>query len=270
MARPSVAPTGFCSTSSVPRVRTLQREFITSSRVTMPLLQLTQVGDLGGGHYVSAYGGMLEYMYGGVGSEWLYRPWHGRLAWGVDVNHVRQRDFRQGLQFRDYRVSTGHATMYWDTGWNDVQVNLSAGRYLAGDLGATLDVKRVFANGVALGPDLSYVLHEPKPRALETLGSTTATLGQQIADVPSSTWLWLGGAVLASSLLDKPVDRWAANRQTPSWNRAGTAANGLTYGLVVGAGLLYTGIAGEGAASTVKRRSRPLLTPWAPALQHGM
>jgi membrane-associated phospholipid phosphatase len=62
--------------------------------------------------------------------------------------------------------------------------------------------------------------------------------------------LWLGGAVIASSLLDKPVDRWAANRQTPSWNRAGTAANGLTYGLVVGAGLLYTGIAGEGAAST--------------------
>jgi len=326
----------YTAPSNLPRVRTLQREFITASRVTMPLLQLTHVGDLGGGHYFSAYGGMLEFMYGGVGAEWLYRPWHGRLAWGVDVNHVRQRDFRQGLKFRDYRVNTGHATMYWDTGWNDVQVNLSAGRYLAGDVGATLDVKRVFANGVALGAwatktnvsaaqfgegsfdkgiyvnipfdvmlprstpgngsivwnpltrdggarlsrrfplydltrqrdkralawqparpsengsadDLGFVLREPRPHALETLGSTTATLGQQIADVPSSTWLWLGGAVLASSLLDKPVDRWAAKRQTPAWNRAGTAANGLTYGLALGAGLLYTGIAGEGAAST--------------------
>jgi PAP2 superfamily/Exopolysaccharide biosynthesis protein YbjH len=38
-------------------------------------------------------------------------PWHGRLAWGVDVNHVRQRDFCQGLQFRDYRVSTGETAI---------------------------------------------------------------------------------------------------------------------------------------------------------------
>lgn len=83
------------------------------------------VGDLGGGHYASVYGGMLESMYGGVGAEWLYRPWHGRIAWGVDVNHVRQRDFRQNLGFHDYSVNIGHATMYWDTGWNDVQVNLS-------------------------------------------------------------------------------------------------------------------------------------------------
>jgi membrane-associated phospholipid phosphatase len=86
-----------------------------------------------------------------VGGEWLYRPWHSKLAFGVDVNHVRQRDFAQNLSFRDYTVSTGHATLYWDTGWNDLQVKLSAGQYLAGDTGATVDVKRVFANGTAIG-----------------------------------------------------------------------------------------------------------------------
>jgi hypothetical protein len=90
-------------------------------------------------------------MYGGVGAEWLYRPWQSRLAFGMDANYVRQRDFKQDFSFMDYRVGTGHASVYWDTDWNDVQVKLSAGRYLAGDVGATLDVKRVFSNGTAIG-----------------------------------------------------------------------------------------------------------------------
>jgi membrane-associated phospholipid phosphatase len=90
-------------------------------------------------------------MYGGVGAEWLYRPWQSKLAIGVDVNHVRQRDFAVNFAFRDYAVNTGHATVYWDTGWNDVLVKLSAGQYLAGDTGATLDIKRVFRNGTAIG-----------------------------------------------------------------------------------------------------------------------
>ncbi|MEI6760184.1 MAG: YjbH domain-containing protein [Betaproteobacteria bacterium] len=137
--------------SDLPRVRTYQREYAISSRLTLPLLQLTHVQDLGAGHYASAYAGMLESMYGGAGAEWLYRPWHSRVAVGMDVNHVRQRDFRQNLAFRDYSVNTGHATLYWDTGWNGVQLNLSAGRYLAGDWGGTLSASRTFANGVTMG-----------------------------------------------------------------------------------------------------------------------
>ena len=137
--------------SDLPRVRTYMREYVTTSRVTMPVLQLTHAQDLGNSHYVSAYGGMLETMFGGVGAEWLYRPWRSPLAVGVDVNHVRQRNFAQDLGFKDYKVNTGHASVYWDTGWNDVQVKLQVGQYLAGDTGATLDVKRTFPNGVAMG-----------------------------------------------------------------------------------------------------------------------
>jgi membrane-associated phospholipid phosphatase len=51
----------------------------------------------------------------------------------------------------EYRVATGHGTLYWDTGWNQIQVNLSAGRYLAGDMGATIEVFREFDNGVRAG-----------------------------------------------------------------------------------------------------------------------
>ncbi len=141
----------FTGPSNLPRVRTFQREFVTSSRLTLPNLQVTHVGQLSDDQSYSVYGGLLESMYAGVGAEWLYRPWRSPVALGIDVNHVRQRDFRQDLALRDYRVSTGHATLYWDTGWNGVQAKVAVGQYLAGDRGVTLDLSRRFDNGVTLG-----------------------------------------------------------------------------------------------------------------------
>lgn len=137
--------------SNLPRVRTLMREYVTTSHVTMPLAQLTTVQDVGDGHYVSAYVGALESMYSGVGSEWFYRPWGASWAVGVDANRVWQRAFEQDFRLRDYQVNTGHATLYWDSGWQGVHAKLSAGRYLAGDMGATLDLSRRFENGVSMG-----------------------------------------------------------------------------------------------------------------------
>jgi len=137
--------------SNMPRVRTLQREYVTAKRLTMPVLQLTHVGRLTDNQYYSVYGGALESMYAGVGAEWLYRPWRSRMAIGVDFNHVRQRDFEQDFGLRDYKVNTGHATLYWDTGWNGVLAKISAGQYLAGDRGVTIDISRRFDNGVVLG-----------------------------------------------------------------------------------------------------------------------
>jgi len=147
----------YTAPSNMPRVRTFLREYVTTSYLTMPNLQLTHVGKLGENQYYSVYGGYLEEEFAGVGGEWLYRPFASRLAFGVDVNEVKQRDFRQNLGFDDagtqtgYRVTTGHATLYWDTGWNGVQTTASAGRYLAGDLGVTLGMARIFKNGVAMG-----------------------------------------------------------------------------------------------------------------------
>jgi membrane-associated phospholipid phosphatase len=137
--------------SNLPRVRTFLREFLTTSRVTIPNLQLAHVGKVGENHFYSAYGGYLEEMFAGAGAEWLYRPFASRVAFGVDVNAVRQREFEQHFALRDYQTVTGHGTMYWDTGWNDVRVTLNAGRYLAKDVGATLQLARVFRNGVVVG-----------------------------------------------------------------------------------------------------------------------
>ncbi len=143
--------------SDMPRVRTYLREYLTTSKLTMPNLQLTHIGRRGGNQYYSMYAGYLESSFAGAGGEWLYRPFASRVAFGVDANYVQQRSFGQDFSFDNagtqtgYRVATGHATLYWDTGWNGVQATLSAGRYLAKDLGVTVDLSREFKNGVKFG-----------------------------------------------------------------------------------------------------------------------
>ena len=322
--------------SDMPRVRTYQKEYATTSAVTLPVMQLTHMEALGGGHYVSAYGGMLESMFGGVGAEWLYRPFMSRWAMGVDINRVRQRDFRQNLAFRDYQVSTGHASLYWDTGFQNLHATLSAGRYLAGDIGATLNVKRVFPNGVAIGAwatktnvsaerfgegsfdkgiyvnmpfdvmlprsapgnisltwnsitrdggamlsrrypleastrvrspalwrneiagpkemrtaaNLSNIEFPARVHPLSDTLATTKTLGSQVANISAESCLSPPGAVLASSLLDGRLDRWAQNHATGSWKKAGSIGNAMPYLLAAGSGALYLGLGGEHEATT--------------------
>lgn len=137
--------------SNLPRVRTYVREYLTSSRFTMPVFQLTTTRRLGADLYGMAYAGMLESMYGGVGGEVLYRPMGERWAIGADANWVKQRGFDQDFSFRKYHVVTGHVTAYTDLGYKDITLALSAGRYLAGDWGTTIDVSRQFRNGVRMG-----------------------------------------------------------------------------------------------------------------------
>jgi hypothetical protein len=141
----------YTAPSELPRVRTYAREYATASRLTLPHLQATHVASLGGGHFLSLYGGLLEPMFAGAGAEWFWRPWGQALALGIDLNRVQQRDFDQDFGLRDYRVSTGHLSVYWDTGWNEVHAKLMVGQYLAGDVGATLDLRRQFSNGVSIG-----------------------------------------------------------------------------------------------------------------------
>jgi hypothetical protein len=132
-------------------VRTDIRQYMTQSIATMPNMQLTNTDKLGQNHFVSAYAGYLEMMFAGAGGEYLWRPTNSKVAFGVDINRVRQRQFNVWTSMQNYAVTTGHATAYWDTGVQDILVKFSYGKYLAGDIGGTLDLSRVFANGVKIG-----------------------------------------------------------------------------------------------------------------------
>jgi hypothetical protein len=103
--------------------------------------------------YVRASAGMLERAFAGVSGEVLWKPAEQNWGLGAEVNWVAQRDTDSWFGFGeyDYDVVMGHATLYWDTGWYGLEAELDAGRYLAGDWGATLSVQRIFSNGWAVG-----------------------------------------------------------------------------------------------------------------------
>ena len=136
--------------SNMPRVRTDLRQYVTTSDITMPALQLNKAKRLDQDLYGMVYGGYLESMYAGVGGELLYRPMGERWSIGADLNYVRQRAFDQGFGLRDYRTVTGHVTTYTKLPF-DLDAAVSVGRYLARDWGTTIDISREFTNGVKFG-----------------------------------------------------------------------------------------------------------------------
>ncbi|MDD2341534.1 MAG: YjbH domain-containing protein [Tolumonas sp.] len=138
--------------SSLPRVRTWIREYVTSSDVLVTNLQLTRLDHPANDWYSQIYGGYLEMMYAGLGSEVLYRPYGRSWAVGVDGNYVRQRDWNDIMQLADYDVFTGHVTTYWDLPYiKGGLARISAGQYLAGDKGITVDLSRKFDSGIVAG-----------------------------------------------------------------------------------------------------------------------
>lgn len=138
--------------AALPRVRTWIREYVDSSNVLLNNLQFTHMQPLAQDWYGQAYGGYLEMMYAGVGSEVLYRPYGKTWAIGVDANWVKQRDWNNTLKMADYDVMTGHVTAYWQLPFmSNVTAKVSVGQYLAGDKGATFDFSKRFDSGVVLG-----------------------------------------------------------------------------------------------------------------------
>ncbi|PMR75056.1 hypothetical protein C1H69_11630 [Billgrantia endophytica] len=137
--------------SDLPRVRTHIGDYLAETDLGISNLQYTHTTRLSNDWYAMGYGGLLETMYAGAGGELLYRPFNSDVAIGVDMNWVRQRDFDQRFEMRDYSTWTGHLTGYWQTDFEDVLAKVSIGRYLAGDIGMTFDVSREFDSGVRLG-----------------------------------------------------------------------------------------------------------------------
>lgn len=156
--------------TSLKRVRTLVRQYISDNPVRMNNLQMTHFGHIFDDLYTQAYAGYLEMMYAGVGSELLYRPINSNWAIGLDVNYVAQRDpnsqfgifteenYYDPIDKRNYKVQTGtvtgHLSVYYRPEWqwfDDLMIKGSAGRYLAEDVGVTLDVSKQFDSGVIAG-----------------------------------------------------------------------------------------------------------------------
>ena len=101
-------------------------------------------------HY-RMYAGVLETMYSGVGGELLFQPNQSRLAFGISGNAVKKRAFDGGLDHLDYQTTTAFASLFWASPFHNYDMAVHVGRYLAKDVGATVQVRRTFNNGWQIG-----------------------------------------------------------------------------------------------------------------------
>lgn len=141
---------GRLSNSDLPRVRTDGVLYAQETDTPIDQLYIARQWKPGKNTYARVTAGYLESMYGGLSAELLWKPQDSRLGLGVEANYAKQRDFDQKLGFRDYDIFTGHVSAYYDFE-NGYTGQVDVGRYLAGDVGATVTVTREFDNGWKVG-----------------------------------------------------------------------------------------------------------------------
>ncbi len=139
------------SNSVLPKVRTDVVNYAIEGKTGVESLLLEVRDTWDRNLHYRGYAGLLEEMYGGVGGELLYWPSKSRVAVGLSVAAVKQREFAQRFGFRDYEVVTGFASAYWATPFNNYDMAIHVGRYLAKDVGATFELRRTFRSGWQVG-----------------------------------------------------------------------------------------------------------------------
>lgn len=155
--------------SNMPQVRTHIAEYLnTPNKDSIDNLTISKTERLSSSWYATAYSGIYEMMYKGAGGEILYRQPASNWAIGFDINHVRQRDFKQYFGNRDYSINTGHLTGYWSTPFEGINAALSWGQYLARDQGVTASISKHFSNGSTIA---TYVTKTNVPAAVFGEGS---------------------------------------------------------------------------------------------------
>ena len=138
------------SDSVLPRVRTNGVLYARATDTPITRLYVARQWKPGENTYARVSAGYLESMFGGLSAEVLWKPQDSRLALGLEANYAKQRDFDQQFGFQDYDVFTGHMSAYYEFGKGYVG-QVDVGRYLAGDVGATVTLTREFANGWKVG-----------------------------------------------------------------------------------------------------------------------
>lgn len=139
------------SDSQLPHVRSDQNLYYDQGKNGIAELQGSYTTTVAPGVYALARGGILESMFAGVGGEVLWRPEGERWALGATLYEAWQRGFDRLFDMQRYHVATGHVSVYYQSPWYGLDFEVDAGRYLAGDTGATLTISRRFSTGVEIG-----------------------------------------------------------------------------------------------------------------------
>jgi hypothetical protein len=138
------------SQSNIPHVRSDIQDYLSEGKNNLQRMKLEYMFSPFKDIYMRADLGLIEEMFGGFGGEILYRPIDNNYSLGLSIHRVKQRGYKQRFSFKEYETTTGHASLYYDFPMG-ISSQMSIGRYLAGDKGATIDLSRRFTSGFVLG-----------------------------------------------------------------------------------------------------------------------
>lgn len=96
--------------------------------------------------------GILEEMFQGFGMEYLYFDNKKNYAYGFEVFNVKKRDYELRFGTLDYQTTIGSANFYLRNYKRiPFDAKISYGKYLAGDIGGSIELSRTYRNGAEFG-----------------------------------------------------------------------------------------------------------------------
>lgn len=103
-------------------------------------------------NHIMVSAGIFEEMFNGYGFEYLFFPPERSFAIGFEAYKVFKRDYKLQFGMLDYENETGHINFYHrNYKYIPFDTKISYGKYLAGDIGSTIQLSRSFRNGVQFG-----------------------------------------------------------------------------------------------------------------------
>lgn len=155
----------FYNPSQLPNVLTDYVNYRKAHTVTTDKLYLQKMWNLRRGWFVAASGGYFQVNYAGISGELLWYPVCSYFALGIEGALLKKRRYT-GLGFQDKlrKLKGYHPTfipyttlqqtflsLYLDIPEWNLAGKVSAGRFLAGDLGFRFEATRTFESGVRVG-----------------------------------------------------------------------------------------------------------------------
>lgn len=155
--------------SQIINVRSDIVKYYKQKTVTVDEAYLEKVWNWGRGWYTRLSAGIFEIEYGGVSSEWLYYPVNSPWAVGMDFAVLKKRS-PHGVDFTDkvrklhgfkahylkFLGSQYFLNLYYDWRCTNLEFKISAGKFLADDLGFRTEVSRYFPSGLRIGIWYTY------------------------------------------------------------------------------------------------------------------
>ncbi len=102
-------------------------------------------------NFFSVSAGIFEDMFAGYGFEYLYSKKDSMFMYGFELYNVHKRDYDMRFSLQNYSNTMPRAKIIFDENTFKTRTTLSYGEYLAGDIGYTFEIERLFKNGVKMG-----------------------------------------------------------------------------------------------------------------------